>query len=71
MEFFSCVVYVGIHIPPLNGVGLFCFCKLLPRKFPDKVKNVLNESKKRTTNNDRDNVRIHFSFKVTVKRLPN
>jgi len=26
------------------------------------VKKVLNESKKRTTNNDRDNVRIHFSF---------
>ena len=23
MEFFSCVVYVGIRIPPLYGVGLF------------------------------------------------
>ena len=60
MEFFSCVVFVGICIPPLYGVGLF-FCKLLPLKFPDKVKKVLNKRKKRTANNDLVNVRIHSS----------
>ena len=52
IEFFSCVVYVGIRIPPLYG-GLL-FCKLLPQKFPDKVKKCL-------LCNDRDTVRIHFS----------
>ena len=37
------------------------FCKLLPLKFPDKVKKVLNKRKKRAANNDLVNVRIHSS----------